>query len=782
VYRIDVELIGFVLFGRIVRLLLYTSSVSSVHLYPSAAMSVDLSSLSSLPGSVDFASFDAYFSHSHSHSSRSVAVPLTVSAPRDSSPSALHSRRTPDSSASAASSFDQSDSESEFRPLVSPSPPSGLIELSRRVDSSRIIPDFSMQFKRELNRVNNDYLSQLRSLEGRFQSLSEVSLSPLTAKSAALRLDDSIRAKFIDFYRDLIYLQNFVAFNGIAFDELIHRASSSFPSVVSVSESGGPKELESAIDQLTRELSQTEFYQCSEAIEASKDPQKRKASFGRANSQGSLQEGDLNRLNFLAKNVESMFASLYCGSNKLLAHNVLHEKIRSSMSDSSAVSDGLNWHTFDLGMRFGILLLLLTWVMWDVIVDARLRPSHAPIWVKSVLPVYRGLGVILFFGWLYGCNLWIWRRYRLNYIAIFDLDPANAHTHSQVFLKCMTLTTAFLVNFLIYFKMLRGDFPEWFPSGSLPVSLFVYILYSLSPSAGAKNIIWNGFLEVIRAPFGKVNFLTNYIGDVITSLVRPTVDLAYSVCFTLSFQWLQDIDEPSAADRFTSCLYSPIFKRLVVPLLSALPLWLRLMQCLRKYMETKKRWPFLGNALKYGLSHSIVLFSVMHAAIQDVHYSSTSKNIFYLCFIISTLYAFFWDVAMDWNLGWQRYAGLRESLIYQNPTIYYACIVLDLMLRFSWTLTLIPQGEDSMMPVDFILYLQPFLAAAEVFRRCMWGCLRVEHEHLSTQSHLQQNEKDSTDQKGKIDENRTGRQQIIEVILIAGVVLSLGAVAVLTAN
>ena len=54
------------------------------------------------------------------------------------------------------------------------------------------------------------------------------------------------------------------------------------------------------------------------------------------------------------------------------------------------------------------------------------------------------------------------------------------------------------------------------------------------------------------------------------------------------------------------------FSIVLKPLLCALPLWCRFMQALRVYHDTHKRWPALGNALKYAIAHLVVLFGVLH--------------------------------------------------------------------------------------------------------------------------------------------------------------------------
>jgi hypothetical protein len=82
--------------------------------------------------------------------------------------------------------------------------------------------------------------------------------------------------------------------------------------------------------------------------------------------------------------------------------------IHPSSSSSSSSND---WRVFQLGIRFGFVILLLFWSCWDILVDGRLHPSSATNaiqWVDSVLPVYRGIGCIVLCGWMWGIQCWIW--------------------------------------------------------------------------------------------------------------------------------------------------------------------------------------------------------------------------------------------------------------------------------------------------------------------------------------------------------------------------------------
>jgi hypothetical protein len=160
------------------------------------------------------------------------------------------------------------------------------------------------------------------------------------------------------------------------------------------------------------------------------------------------------------------------------------------------------------------------------------------------------------------------------------------------------------------------------------------------------------------------------------------------------------------------------------------------------------RHPHLTNALKYALAMTVTVFGVANPYLQQSHWqqSATSRRfraVWLFVFFLSTLYSWAWDCAMDWGLWRHRRWGcssagasdsprrwLRAQLMYAAPH-YYGAMVADLLLRFLWTLSLIPSGHGlHPFSEELQTVLAPVLAGLEILRRTMWGCFRLENEHL----------------------------------------------------
>jgi xenotropic and polytropic retrovirus receptor 1 len=214
-----------------------------------------------------------------------------------------------------------------------------------------------------------------------------------------------------------------------------------------------------------------------------------------------------------------------------------------------------------------------------------------------------------------------------------------------------------------------------------------------------------------------------------TSLVKPAIDLAYSMCYILSFEWNLGYSKQGA------CHQSPIFANVVTPVICALPLWCRFMQCLRVYHDTQRRFPALPNALKYAVSLLVVLFGALHPQVVASFSAETAwiQVAWLLSYLGNTFYTFFWDVYMDWRLGRRVHNGLRERLMFRRREFYYWAIGLDFCLRFGWTATVIPHNEVASAFSWFQFQAQwliPAVSTAEACRRAMWAVLRLEAEHL----------------------------------------------------
>ncbi|CAI5740684.1 unnamed protein product [Peronospora destructor] len=452
-----------------------------------------------------------------------------------------------------------------------------------------------------------------------------------------------------------------------------------------------------------------------------------------------LEFATARQCNELLKQVEQSFADWFCDGNSTVAVATLMTR----------KEDFVNWGHIYLGIKSGSCLVLLIWVCWDSLVVPMFqneREYHLIDLVRTrAYPVYRGIGCLLLLHWLVGVSLYVWRAARINYRYIFELNPRRAQSYPQVFSSATNMTILFLANVLLYYKVVNGYFPEeLLHRGYYPLALFLYTFYfyAIRPwgqQLGMLRTLW----EVVCSPLYSVSFFHTFVGDYLTSTVKVTQDVTWSVCFFVTKEFLRkdvvppgvgapdlqyfpaDPDERTCADNVYNV-------NVVIPLVCVLPLWWRFLQNLRRVYDTKTWWPHLPNAAKYALTQVVVLFGLFHPLHSDNNEENASQvRLFSVAwlflFTASSLYTWVWDVTMDWGLGRPQFKFLGDSQMFSHKWVYYAAIVADLFLRFAWTLTLIPpRGAARWLP----LYLQPFTMVLELFRRTFWSFFRLENEHL----------------------------------------------------
>ena len=248
---------------------------------------------------------------------------------------------------------------------------------------------------------------------------------------------------------------------------------------------------------------------------------------------------------------------------------------------------------------------------------------------------------------------------------IFEFDPRNSFDYIKVFNEAMQMTAYFYVNFLLYFKTRRGDLPQYFNWNIYPLALFMFFLIKLFFPLSQRMAFLTTMKNLIISPFCTVRFVEFYAGDICTSLVKVFVDVAFSFCYFGSGEYLQS---PNSTAETSFCKNNNYFKKVVSPSLLALPLWWRVLQCLRRYTETRNRFPHLANAIKYAVALCLVLFGAFHPEVSTLNNGVDFYQMVYIfTFFISTLYTFSWDVFMDWGLGKSMSNfGLRHTLMFNT--------------------------------------------------------------------------------------------------------------------
>jgi hypothetical protein len=304
----------------------------------------------------------------------------------------------------------------------------------------------------------------------------------------------------------------------------------------------------------------------------------------------------------------------------------------------------------------------------------------------------------------------------------------------------------------------------------------------------------------ILAPFKPVRFRDAFVGDIVTSLVRPIVDVVFTATYYGAamygfFSRKYDLNETGYIVSESSLLHG-----IVLPFVAILPLWMRFLQTLRQAYDTGKRWPYLGNAFKYLTAGLVVLYGMTHAA-------GERGTMWIISFTAATLYQILWDSCIDWELlvvvrndaremkdsysslnvssllSWwrcptfisslnprffpttllmyvvqpfRRHIGqpirrlwelmpkrfdqirLRPRRLFDDDKFYWRALFVNAALRFCWMMGFIPAYRVSIMDGStqetfadkFNGWSFVILGALEIFRRSIWGIIKVELETI----------------------------------------------------
>eukprot|EP00698_Gefionella_okellyi_P025374 TRINITY_DN925_c0_g1_i2.p1 TRINITY_DN925_c0_g1~~TRINITY_DN925_c0_g1_i2.p1 ORF type:complete len:457 (-),score=56.42 TRINITY_DN925_c0_g1_i2:10-1380(-) len=374
------------------------------------------------------------------------------------------------------------------------------------------------------------------------------------------------------------------------------------------------------------------------------------------------------------------------------------------------------------GMTVPLLLMA-------ILIGAVLPPagvSSVPNFFQ-VFTVFRGFALIIASLWSWGALVWIWRRSRMNYVYILDLDPSSTLSHMQIFRLSSLLTMIWMACFALYIGTAKRKLDFHIAANVYPLILMcILVAVLICPfNIFERSARWGmaqSLFHVMISPFGRVRFREFLLGDYLTSMYKPLIDISYSICFFTSGEWLND--------ALQTCDAGP-FHAWVPPIMSLLPFWWRFAQCIRRYYETRNKLPHLANAFKY---LSAIITIVFWAAQYEESASSWTalRALWVIFLVISSVYQYVWDVAMDWgllrNLRNHRSAHrmLRDDRLYRHPAVYYTAIITDLVARFFWSLSISPTVQ--LLPDA---YLTPLLAFIEIVRRSQWAIFRLEWETLS---------------------------------------------------
>ncbi|RZC80988.1 hypothetical protein C5167_043568 [Papaver somniferum] len=377
--------------------------------------------------------------------------------------------------------------------------------------------------------------------------------------------------------------------------------------------------------------------------------------------------------------------------------------------------------TFSLGFFSGCALALLASLI--LIVRARniLGTEGSTQYMETLFPLYSLFGFIVLHMLMYAMNIYVWRRYRVNYPFIFGFKQGTELGYREVFLISSALATLALASVLANLDMEMDKNTKDFKTLTELVPLLL-VLFVIAVTVCPFNIVYRSsryFLLVclfhcICAPFYKVLLPDFFLADQLTSQVQAIRSMEYYICY---------YGGGGFKSRDSSCKKSDVFKVFNF-IVASIPYVFRLFQCLRRLFEEKDAMQGY-NAVKY-------FSTIVAVAIRAAHKLNNTTAWFTLAVlssVISALISTYWDLVLDWGLfqknSKNRY--LRDKLLIPQQNVYFGAIALNILLRFAWLQTVF----NFKLPFLHMEAMVTIFACLEIIRRGIWNFFRLENEHLN---------------------------------------------------
>jgi len=447
----------------------------------------------------------------------------------------------------------------------------------------------------------------------------------------------------------------------------------------------------------------------------------------------------------------------HCGDHGRLADSELASEYYGREGVSSSSSSNDKWVFY---LKGGGIVVLLLWAVSECFNN---EATEREIWNDQTFLIFMCFGDLLLLLLMWGVSINVWRVVGIDYIRLLELEETEIaqqrRPDSVIYDSTSNLCMLFLVSFILFNKAVRGGYlahSNLSLAHAIPAMLVLFCTARMLHPFHTRRRWLFMLLRVLLAPSYAVIFRDGYIGDLLTSLVRVFIPMIFSFLYVLitAYAWLFNdiaLTELRSNSWWTESI---LYQRFLVPFVTLLPLWLRLQQCLRRSVESGKRWPHLFNALKYASAIIVISFGTFQPTLRH-------NSLWVTAFILTTLYQFAWDLTQDWGLlvlipprvptpiasssgiGCVDYlvgsqVVFRKTRLLGPISVYIAIIIMNFLLRFTWALTLLPVPIDiegvHTLYVSLVNHVSPLLASLEIIRRMVWGFLRLEHEQLETLS------------------------------------------------
>lgn len=327
-----------------------------------------------------------------------------------------------------------------------------------------------------------------------------------------------------------------------------------------------------------------------------------------------------------------------------------------------------------------------------------------------LLQVWGAFFFLILMSLLFGLSCYIWTKNKINYVFIFEYNVRHNLNWMQYLELPVFIALIYSILFWMCFSNFFPNFTIWYPLVFVVATALLIFLPLPILHFSTRRWFITAHARLLVSGLSSVRFQDVFLGDLYNSLTYSLGNSALFFCL-YRFSW----HDPTQCGSSRSALLG---------FFTTLPGIFRLAQCLRRYYDTRHYFPHLINALKY----SMTILQYTTLSLWRIQKYERFKILYIIFATINSLYTSTWDLVMDVSLLQPGASSvlLRTHRAYSATWVYYAFIVLDPVLRFSWVFYIIYSDD-----IQHAAALSFYIGLAECLRRIMWAIFRVENEHVA---------------------------------------------------
>ncbi|XP_057974268.1 phosphate transporter PHO1 homolog 9-like [Malania oleifera] len=422
--------------------------------------------------------------------------------------------------------------------------------------------------------------------------------------------------------------------------------------------------------------------------------------------------GTSDEVTRLMERVETAFIKHFSKGNRHKGMKILRPKAK---RDRHRI-------TFFLGFFSGCSVALVVALVFLIHARNILKSEGRGQYMENIFPLYSLFGFIVLHMLMYSANLYFWKRHRINYPFIFGFKEGTELGYREVFLLSSALAVLALAAVLSNLDMEMDPgtrsfraLTELVPLGLVTVLLLIIACPFNIIYRSSRYFLIQCVVHCICAPLYKVKLPDFFLGDQLTSQVQAFRSLEFYVCY---YGW------GDFKRRSNKCHENSVYQTFYF-VVAIIPYWVRFLQCVRRLFDERDSSHVLN-----GFKYFSTIVAVFLRTASDMKWGVGWKVMAAVTSGIATIVSTYWDIVCDWGLLQRNSKNpwLRDKLLVSKKSVYFAAMVVNIILRFAWMQSVLGFHEA---PFLHKRALAAIVACLEIIRRGIWNFFRLENEHLN---------------------------------------------------